>query len=182
MQSSLQQYMHTLLLSKSQANFSKLTLIVDNARLSAPPPPTVVDEKPSSRRDLLSKSVSDRSIFRKVRHSRWTPELPPVVDEKPSSRRDLFSKSVSDRSILKNVRHSRWTPELPLPVMPALQITEAAIALIEEQETRWNNHTQAPPVTPRRPREKGFYVRQSSDSLLIQPERHFSPNKVLHPR
>jgi hypothetical protein len=151
MQSPLQQYMHNLLLSKKfQAGFSKLTLIVDTARPLTPPPPrtTVVDEKPSSRRDLFSKSVSDRSIFQKVRHCRWTPEElpppPPVMPStrkmKSSSRRDLFSKSVSDRSI-------------------------------------WNDHhTQAPrPVTPSwRPREKGFYVRQSSDSALIMPERRRS--------
>jgi hypothetical protein len=141
MQSSLQQYMHTLLLSKSQADYFKLTLIVDNARLLAPPPP------------------------------------PKVVDKKRSSRRDLFFKSVSDRSIFQKVRHDcRWTPEwLPPPAMPTRKMTAAAaIALTEPQESRWNNPTQVPPATTRRPREKGFYVRQSSDSVLIQPERRTS--------
>jgi hypothetical protein len=50
--------------------------------------------------------------------------------------------------------------------MSSRKITAAAIALTEQQETRRNNHTQTPPVLPRRPREKGFYVRQSSDSVF----------------
>jgi hypothetical protein len=142
LQSPLQQYMRNLLLSKYQADASKFTLVVDNARLVDPLPPKVVDEKPSSRRDYLSKSVSDRSIFQKARPCRWTSEFPPSL-------------------------------------MSTRQIVDEAIALTEEQETRSINHTQAPPVTPRRPREKGFYLRQKSDSNLIQPERRYSPIAVI---